>query len=272
MSGLLSGCHAIAFDGSRVKNLDGFAAVPSSSGELAELADSLRRRARRVRDRPCVLRGSRAARCARRAVGSARPPAVEPAVRACARPRAHRDGAARDARALPRDARRAVRARARRRPLRARRSSPLRGRPAAFSRGSSRALEALAEEGAASVYRGSIAEELLRVAGVVLSRGGSRAVPSDLARPGARPVLRPADRDPRRALGRARAAPPASAAGRLGRDGARARARRGAPRRRTSAASTRRTWSRSTRTAAPAPSPTRWASAPASGSPASTHS
>ena len=37
MSGLLAGCHAIAFDGSRVMNLDGFAAVPSSEGELAEL-------------------------------------------------------------------------------------------------------------------------------------------------------------------------------------------------------------------------------------------
>src|SRR5436190_17418880 len=37
MSGLLAGCHAIAFDGSRVLNLDGFAAVPSSSQELAEL-------------------------------------------------------------------------------------------------------------------------------------------------------------------------------------------------------------------------------------------
>ncbi len=29
MSGLLAGCHAIVFDGSRVMNLDGFAAVPS---------------------------------------------------------------------------------------------------------------------------------------------------------------------------------------------------------------------------------------------------
>ena len=37
MSGLLAGCHAIAFDGSRVMNLDGFAAVPSGEGELAEL-------------------------------------------------------------------------------------------------------------------------------------------------------------------------------------------------------------------------------------------
>jgi gamma-glutamyltranspeptidase/glutathione hydrolase len=36
-SGLLAGCHAIAFDGSRVMNLDGFAAVPSAEGDLVEL-------------------------------------------------------------------------------------------------------------------------------------------------------------------------------------------------------------------------------------------
>jgi gamma-glutamyltranspeptidase/glutathione hydrolase len=36
-SGLLAGCHAIVFDGSRAMNLDGFAAVPSSSAELVEL-------------------------------------------------------------------------------------------------------------------------------------------------------------------------------------------------------------------------------------------
>ena len=38
MSGLLAGCHAIVFDGSRVMNLDGFAAVPSGDGELTELS------------------------------------------------------------------------------------------------------------------------------------------------------------------------------------------------------------------------------------------
>src|ERR687891_1121062 len=37
MSGLLAGCHAIAFDGSRVRNLDGFAAVPSGAGDLVEV-------------------------------------------------------------------------------------------------------------------------------------------------------------------------------------------------------------------------------------------
>ena len=37
MSGLLAGCHAIAFDGSRVAQLDGFAAVPAASGDLVEL-------------------------------------------------------------------------------------------------------------------------------------------------------------------------------------------------------------------------------------------
>jgi gamma-glutamyltranspeptidase / glutathione hydrolase len=36
-SGLLAGCHAIVFDGARVMNLDGFAAVPSGEGELVEL-------------------------------------------------------------------------------------------------------------------------------------------------------------------------------------------------------------------------------------------
>jgi gamma-glutamyltranspeptidase / glutathione hydrolase len=37
MSGLLAGCHAVVFDGSRVANLDGFAAVPSGRGEMLEL-------------------------------------------------------------------------------------------------------------------------------------------------------------------------------------------------------------------------------------------
>ena len=37
MSGLLSGCHAVVFDGSRVMNLDGFAAMPSGTGDLTEL-------------------------------------------------------------------------------------------------------------------------------------------------------------------------------------------------------------------------------------------
>lgn len=37
MSGLSAGCHAIVFDGSRVMNLDGFAALPSGSGDLVEL-------------------------------------------------------------------------------------------------------------------------------------------------------------------------------------------------------------------------------------------
>ena len=37
MSGLLAGCHAIVFDGSRVVSLDGFAAVPSAEREMEEL-------------------------------------------------------------------------------------------------------------------------------------------------------------------------------------------------------------------------------------------
>ena len=55
MSGLLAGCHAIVFDGSRVMNLDGFAAVPSGkvsspsfrfrSGTSPSCTRSARRRA-----------------------------------------------------------------------------------------------------------------------------------------------------------------------------------------------------------------------------------
>ncbi len=133
-------------------------------------------------------------------------------------------------------------------------------------------LEALAEEGAASVYRGSLAEALLRVDGVVVdaddlagyrplwrdpvlveyvgrrvaTRGGLSGVPELLPR---LPALR----------GRRR-------------DGAHSRPRgrvHAGPRR---AASTRRTSSRSMRTGAPACSRTRSASAPASGFPASTPS
>lgn len=36
-SGLLAGCHAITFDGSRVMNLDGFAALPTRRGGMIEL-------------------------------------------------------------------------------------------------------------------------------------------------------------------------------------------------------------------------------------------
>ena len=38
MSGLLSGCHAIVFDGSRVSNVDGFAALPSGDGDLLDVS------------------------------------------------------------------------------------------------------------------------------------------------------------------------------------------------------------------------------------------
>ncbi|MGI8479432.1 MAG: gamma-glutamyltransferase, partial [Gaiellaceae bacterium] len=37
MSGLLAGCHAIVFDGARVSNLDGFAAMPSGGGDLLDV-------------------------------------------------------------------------------------------------------------------------------------------------------------------------------------------------------------------------------------------
>ena len=67
-------------------------------------------------------------------------------------------------------------------------------------------LEALADEGAASVYRGSIAEALLQIDGLVLSGGRPRELSRSLARIHARRLRGPARRNSRRALGRPGAA------------------------------------------------------------------
>ena len=133
-------------------------------------------------------------------------------------------------------------------------------------------LEALAEEGAASVYRGSLAEALLRVDGVVLHGRRPRVVPPAVAR--LRPRRRTAGVASRLAVASpaSRSSSHASHARRSDADRARARARRRLRAHYPRAASTRRTWSRSTRTVARACSRTRSASAPASGCPASTRS
>ena len=70
-SGLLAGCHAVCFDGSRVVNLDGFAAVPSRRGELVELPIAFGSEPRRTRSgRPRAL--FRASRRRSASCGSAR--------------------------------------------------------------------------------------------------------------------------------------------------------------------------------------------------------
>ena len=98
MSGLFAGCHAIAFDGSRASNLDGFAAIPSGLGDMEDVpvpfGDELV--AYSIGPASCAVPGP--PRRARRALGAARPPAVAPPRRA--RPRAREVG-----RSAPRDAR-----------------------------------------------------------------------------------------------------------------------------------------------------------------------
>jgi gamma-glutamyltranspeptidase/glutathione hydrolase len=168
MSGLLSGCHAIVFDGSRVLSLDGFAAVPSSSGELAELpipfGDELVVYA--IGPASCAVPGLPAAlgelsdRLGRLPWSRLCEPALALARTGTALPEMHARSLEMlgELYALERGAQLFVRD-----------GRLLPAGDQLVQPGLVGALEALAEEGAASVYRGSIAEELLRVAGVVLS-------------------------------------------------------------------------------------------------------
>jgi gamma-glutamyltranspeptidase/glutathione hydrolase len=168
MSGLLAGCHAIVFDGSRVRNLDGFAAVPSGEGELLELpvafGDEL------------VVYSLGAASCAVPGLPAAlgelwerlgRLPwsrVVEPALRL-----------ARDGVPLPEMHARSLEmlgdvfTRERGAELFVQEGRTLRAGEQLVQPGLVSALEALSEEGIESVYRGSLAESLLRVEGIVLT-------------------------------------------------------------------------------------------------------
>ena len=139
-------------------NLDGFAAVPSGTGSLTELEIPFG-------DEPVVYAIGPAS-CAvpafrRRSAssGSASGASLDAALRAGSRARAHGCPGPGDARAHARDARRALCARAWRRPVHAGRP-PLGDGDILHQPGIVQALEALADEGAASVYRGSIAESL----------------------------------------------------------------------------------------------------------------
>ena len=170
MSGLLAGCHAIVFDGSRVMNLDGFAAVPSAEGDLTELSIPFG-------DEPvvysigaasCAVPGLPAAlgelweRLGRLPWARLCEPALELARSDVPLPEMHArtlemfgelyslggggDLFTCDHRTLG--------------------EGQLLRQP-----GLAQALEALSEEGASSVYRGSLAEALLAVDGLVISAG-----------------------------------------------------------------------------------------------------
>jgi gamma-glutamyltranspeptidase/glutathione hydrolase len=168
MSGLLAGCHAIAFDGSRVRNLDGFAAMPSDSDDLTELEIPFGEEPvmYAIGAASCAVPGLPAAlgelwerlgrlpwkRLCEPALGLARSGVPLPAMHA--RTLEMLGGLyslGRGAELFTRDGRTLQK-------------GALLEQP-----GLAQTLEALADEGAASVYRGSLAEALLSLDGVVFS-------------------------------------------------------------------------------------------------------
>jgi len=168
MSGLLAGCHAIAFDGSRAMNLDGFAALPSAEGELTELEIHFGEEPviYAIGAASCAVPGLPAAlgelserlgrlpwrRLCEPALGLARSGVPLPTMHAFTLEMLGGLYAlARGAELFTRDGRTLE-------------EGALLEQP-----GLVQTLEALADEGAASVYRGSLAEALLSVDGVVVS-------------------------------------------------------------------------------------------------------
>ena len=246
-------------------NLDGFAAVPSGLGELVELpiafGDELV--VYSIGPASCAVPGLPAA--LGELLGAPRTASLEAAVRAGARTGAQRrrplPG---DARALARDARRALLPRARRRPLRPATGALLRGgRASSSSRESCRRSRRSRRKARRASTAGSIAEALLGVDGVVVTADDLAGVPRAS---GAIPwwssstgVASPPAAASRGSRSSSRASPASPGCTATERVLALVEALETRPR----AASTRRTWSRSTRTGARASSRTRSASAPA---------
>jgi gamma-glutamyltranspeptidase/glutathione hydrolase len=167
-SGLLAGCHAIAFDGSRVWNLDGFAAVPSGHGDLHEIpvgfgeeivVYSIGPASCAVPGLPATL-GELWERLGRLPWRRLVEPALELARRGVTLPEMHERSLVMlgDVFSLERG-----------RDLFVREGRMLKTGELLVQPGLVQTLEALAEEGARSVYRGSLAEALLQVDGVVFT-------------------------------------------------------------------------------------------------------
>jgi len=174
MSGLLAGCHAIAFDGSRVMNLDGFAAVPSAEGELTELEIpfgeepvmyAIGAASCAVPGLPAAL-GELSERLGRLPWKRLCEPALDLARSGVRLPAMH----ARTLEMLG-----GLYSLDRGAELFTREGRTLEEGELLEQPGLVQTLEALADEGAASVYRGSLAEVLLSVDGVVLSADDLRA-------------------------------------------------------------------------------------------------
>lgn len=168
MSGLLAGCHAIAFDGSRVMNLDGFAAMPSGTGELTELEIPFGEEpvVYSIGAASCAVPGLPAAlgelweRLGRLPWKRLCEPALALAGSGVPLPEMH----ARSLEMLG-----GLFALERGEALFTRDTGTLGAGELLEQPGLVQTIEALREEGAASVYRGSIAEALLAVDGVVFT-------------------------------------------------------------------------------------------------------
>jgi gamma-glutamyltranspeptidase / glutathione hydrolase len=174
MSGLFAGCHAIVFDGSRVFNLDGFAAVPSDTGDVEDVpvpfGDEIV--VYSVGAASCAVPGLPAAlgelweRLGRLPWRRLVEPALELARRGVPLPEMHERSLAMLSDVFSRE---------RGRDLFVRDGRTLQAGELLEQPGLVDTLEALAEEGAASVYRGSLAEALLAVDGVVLTADDLRS-------------------------------------------------------------------------------------------------
>jgi gamma-glutamyltranspeptidase/glutathione hydrolase len=172
-SGLLAGCHAIMFDGSRVSNLDGFAAVPSEQGDLHELPVGFGEEivVYSIGPASCAVPGLPAAlgelweRLGRLPWRRLVEPALELARAGVVLPEMHERSLVMlgDVFSLERGSELFVRD-----------GRMLRTGEVLMQPGLVQTLEALAEEGAASVYRGSLAEALLRIDGVVFTASDLR--------------------------------------------------------------------------------------------------
>ena len=175
MSGLLAGCHAIVFDGSRVCALDGFAAQPSGHGALVDLPLAFGDEVvpYSVGPASCAVPGLPAAlgELWERLGRLPWPRLVEPALRLARTgvplPEMH-------ARSLAMFA--ALYCLERGADLFAHGDGTTLGAGELLEQpGLVNALEALAEEGASSPYRGSLAAALVRIDGVALTADDLRA-------------------------------------------------------------------------------------------------
>ena len=168
MSGLFAGCHAIVFDGSRVANLDGFAAVPSGTGDVDDVpvpfGDEIV--VYSVGPATCAVPGLPAAlgelweRLGRLPWPRLVAPALRLARAGVPLPEMHERSLAMLA---------AVFSLGRGAELFCRDGRTLQTGEILEQPGLVQTLEALAEEGAESVYRGSVAEALLAIDGLVLT-------------------------------------------------------------------------------------------------------